>query len=343
MPSGFLALPKVLLLGLRKSGKSSIQKVVFEGMQPHDSVNLPTTVQPVRSTVCSNDFLNFEVWDFPGQNDPFDSNNVDAYDTRSLLENCGAIVFVMDCCELIDDSHARLLETVCTAYQYNPELSVEVFIHKVDALSEDHQTDLLTGLQRCVEAEARQRLDTVAQLRLNFNLTSIYDHSVFQAFSLVVQKLIKLQIPYITELLQMLNSNSNVDLSYLFLSRSKIFLAVDKRNRVKSRTYELCSDAIEVMVKMGHIYGSRGGEVCSNAGTDQGTSAEEEVDAEVAVGTGASTVITLSSKDCIYVKELPNSLTLVLMAKEESFRNRTLIDYNITVFYKAAYDIFVHS
>ncbi|ESL09509.1 small GTPase [Trypanosoma rangeli SC58] len=355
MSSELLSLPKVLLMGLRKSGKSSIQKVVFEGMQPHDSVNLPTTVQPDKSRVHSNDFVNFEVWDFPGQSDPFDPNNTGPFDVEQLLENCGAIVFVMDCRELIEDSRARLIDTVCAAYRYNPELSVEVFIHKVDALSEDHQADLLASLQRHVELEAKQRLESAVPLRVNFNLTSIYDHSVFQAFSLVVQKLIKPQSPYITELLQMLNSNSNVDLSYLFLSRSKIFLAVDERSRAKLRTYDLCSDAIEVMMKMSQIYAPYTKErqeksydttstTAVTGATDAAANGLENAhcveSVEAAVGAGANAVIKISSDDYIYVKELPNSLTVVLMAQKECFRNRTLIDHNISVFYKAACDIF---
>ncbi|RNF25983.1 putative small GTPase [Trypanosoma conorhini] len=353
MASELLSLPKVLLLGLRKSGKSSIQKVVFEGMQPHDSVNLATTVQPDKSRVHSNDFVNFEVWDFPGQTDPFDPHTTGPFDVEQLLENCGAIVFVMDCRELIEDSRARLIDTVCAAYRYNPELSVEVFIHKVDALSEDHQADLLASLQRHVELEAKQRLESAAPLRVNFNLTSIYDHSVFQAFSLVVQKLIKPQSPYITELLQMLNSNSNVDLSYLFLSRSKIFLAVDERSRAKLRTYDLCSDAIEVMMKMSQIYAPctrdrrENGHDPTTAASTAAAAAANGVEngnrvesVEAAVAAGANAVIKLSSDDYIYVKELPNSLTLVLMAQKECFQSRALIDYNIAVFYKAACDIF---
>ncbi|ORC85624.1 putative small GTPase [Trypanosoma theileri] len=344
MATNLFTLPKVLLMGLRKSGKSSIQKVVFEGMQPHDSVNLPTTVQAERSTVHSNDFVNFEVWDFPGQCNPFDPSNASCYDGCQLLDNCGAIVFVMDCRDMIEDARARLLDTICAVYEYNPNLSIEVFIHKVDALSEDHQTDLLTSLQRRVDAEAKQRLENTAPLQLNFNLTSIYDHSVFQAFSLVVQKLMRLQSPYITELLQMLNSNSNVDLSYLFLSKSKIFLAVDERNRAKSRTYDLCSDAIEVMVKMNKIYQSNKKDentekngILSKEGSEERPRLKS---VEAAVGEGANTIIKLSSDDYIYVKELPNSLTVVLMAKDEFLQNRTLIDHNISVFYKAVVEIF---
>ncbi|CAD2213198.1 Gtr1/RagA G protein conserved region containing protein, putative [Angomonas deanei] len=229
---------------------------------------------------------------------------------------------------MIDDARARLLDTIYAAHRYNPEICIEVFIHKVDALSEDHQSDLLAILQRRVEEEAKRRLETSAPLRLNFNLTSIYDHSVFQAFSLVVQKLIHHKTPYINELLQMLNSNSNVDLSYLFLSRSKIYLAADERNRLKARTYDLCSDAIEVVGKMSEVYRP----VIRHSKQDQTEENNKRENLQ-------HSIIHLS-EDCIYVQELPNSLTIVLMLKKSELENRALIDLNIDTFYKATYSIF---
>lgn len=334
MSSTLVTLPKVLLMGLCKSGKSSIQKVVFEGMQPHECVNLLTTVHPNKSEVSHGDLLVFEVWDFPGQSDPFDLNNATSFDPSELFNGCGAVVFVMDCRELIEESRARLIDVMCAAYLHGQELCVEVFIHKVDTLTEEQQTHLLATLQRDVELETNQRLGNSTLLCVNFSLTSIYDHSVFKAFSFVVQRLIRLQSPYITELLQMLNSNSNVDLSYLFLSRSKIFLAFDERKRVMSQTYDLCSDAIWMVEKISQMCLSVAGEKQENH------SSTDEVGVEAAVNNGAHTLISLSNGDCIYVKELPMSLTLVMMAKNESFKNRALIDYNILVLYRALFEIF---
>lgn len=317
-------LPKVLLMGLRKSGKTSIQKVVFENMQPHESYNLRTTVQPEKSTVKSNDFVKFEVWDFPGQNDPLEASSNRAIAAK-ILENCGAIVFVMDCTENVEDATKRLIDTVCAAHGVNPDLCVEVFIHKVDALNEDQQTDLLSSVRRTVEDAVKQQQEVKKQLKLNFNLTSIYDHSVFQAFSLVVQKLIRSFLPYVMELLAMLNSNSSLDLSYLFLTRSKIFIAVDERNRQRSRTYDLCSDAIDMMMRVDQIYGSR-------AKADH---SEEHKSPSLATST-----IHLSSDDVMYIRELPNELTLVMMLRDEEFHNKALIDYNVTVFCNAVTQIF---
>lgn len=329
-----VTLPKVLLMGLCKSGKSSIQKVVFEGMQPHECVNLLTTVHPNKSEVSHRDLMVFEVWDFPGQSDLFDPNNPTRYDPSELLHECGAVVFVMDCRELIEESRARLIDVLCAAHLHGKELCVEVFIHKVDALTEEQQTHLLATLQRDVEFETNQRLGNSAMLSVNFSLTSIYDHSVFKAFSHVVQRLIRFQVPYITELLQMVNSNSNVDYSYLFLSRSKIFLSFDGRQRVKAQTYELCSDAISMVEKMSQLCLPVAGE------RQDSYNYSEQMSVEAAVNKGSHTLISLSNGDCIYVKELPTSLTIVMMAKSETFKNKALIDYNIFVLYKALFGIF---
>jgi Ras-related GTP-binding protein C/D len=246
----------------------------------------------------------------------------------------------MDCSnELIDEATRRLIDTVCAAYYVNPELCVEVFIHKVDVLNEEQQSDLLNSTRRTVEDAVKQQVKFQRQLRLNFNLTSIYDHSVFQAFSLVVQKLIRNQQPYVLELLSMLNSNSSLDLSYLFLSRSKIFIAVDERNRQGTRTYDLCSDAIDMMVRIDSVYSSKKQAVAAADGGAGPTTTSSSSPSSASPVLGTST-IHLSSDDVMYIRELPNELTLVMMLRDENFHNKALIDYNVSVFSNAVAEIF---
>ncbi|CUG87101.1 small GTPase, putative [Bodo saltans] len=338
-------LPKVLLMGLKKSGKTSIQKVVFDNLPPHDSINLKTTVQPEKTTVKSNEFVKFEVWDFPGQSDPLGGSGAAGASggnrstiAANILENCGAIVFVMDCTDNLEDATKRLIETVCAAHAVNPDLCVEVFLHKVDALNEVQQNDHLLQVRRSVEDVVKGRIDGKRQLRLSFNLTSIYDHSVFQAFSVVVQKLIRTQLPYVLELLGMLNGNSQLDLTYLFLSRSKIFIGEVERNRTRTRTYDLCSDAIDVMMRVEGIYG---GHLFAKKNLPQIKNSQQEGDASSAVGAHlASSVFHLSSDDVIYVRELPNELTVVMMLRDDAFQNKALIDFNVNVFSNAVSEVF---
>ncbi|EPY32120.1 small GTPase [Strigomonas culicis] len=200
-----------------------------------------------------------------------------------------------------------------------------------------------------------------SQLRLNFNLTSIYDHSVFQAFSVVVQKLIQPRLQYINELLEMLNGTCNAVYSYLFLSRSKIYLASAERHRVKSRTYDLCSDAIDVVIKTSDIYtplavaahAARKNRGAADNGSNSGPRQRQSsvrTTGDLDDGNGAMvdptsaefkrSVIDLNTDECIYVRELPNSLAIVLMIERNKLQYRSMIDHNINIFFKAVQEIF---
>lgn len=52
-------------MGLKRSGKSSIQKVVFQKMSPNDTLFLESTTKIVKDDIIS--FIDFQIWDFPGQ------------------------------------------------------------------------------------------------------------------------------------------------------------------------------------------------------------------------------------------------------------------------------------
>lgn len=99
----------------------------------------------------------------------------------------------------------RLHITVSKAYKVNPEMNFEVFIHKVDGLSDDHKIET----QRDIHQRANDDLTDAGleKLHLSFYLTSIYDHSIFEAFSKVVQKLIP-QLPTLENLLNIFISVS---------------------------------------------------------------------------------------------------------------------------------------
>ena len=98
----------------------------------------------------------------------------------------------------------RLHITVSKAYKVNPDMNFEVFIHKVDGLSDDHKIET----QRDIHQRANDDLADAGleKIHLSFYLTSIYDHSIFEAFGKVVQKLIP-QLPTLENLLNIFISN----------------------------------------------------------------------------------------------------------------------------------------
>uniref|UniRef100_UPI00015386F2 Ras-related GTP-binding protein D n=1 Tax=Homo sapiens TaxID=9606 RepID=UPI00015386F2 len=176
--------PRILLMGLRRSGKSSIQKVVFHKMSPNETLFLESTNKICREDVSNSSFVNFQIWDFPGQIDFFDPT----FDYEMIFRGTGALIFVIDSQDDYMEALARLHLTVTRAYKVNTDINFEVFIHKVDGLSDDHKIET----QRDIHQRANDDLADAGleKIHLSFYLTSIYDHSIFEAFSKVVQKLI---------------------------------------------------------------------------------------------------------------------------------------------------------
>ena len=70
----------------------------------------------------------------------------------------------------------------------------------------------------------------------------------------MVQKLIR-QLPTLENLLNILNSNSGIEKSFLFDVVSKIYIATDS-SPVDMQSYELCSDMIDVVIDVSCIYGA---------------------------------------------------------------------------------------
>ncbi|XP_069829673.1 ras-related GTP-binding protein D [Dendropsophus ebraccatus] len=304
--------PRILLMGLRRSGKSSIQKVVFHKMSPNETLFLESTNKICREDVSNSSFVNFQIWDFPGQIDFFDPT----FDYEMIFRGTGALIFVIDSQDDYMEALARLHLTVTSAYKVNPDINFEIFIHKVDGLSDDHKIET----QRDIHQRANDDLTDAGleKIHLSFYLTSIYDHSIFEAFSKVVQKLIP-QLPTLENLLNIFISNSGIEKAFLFDVVSKIYIATDS-TPVDMQTYELCCDMIDVVIDISCIYGLTGA----------GTPYDKESQA----------IIKLNNTTVLYLKEVTKFLALVCFVREESFERKGLIDYNFHCFRKAIQEVF---
>ncbi|XP_071955652.1 ras-related GTP-binding protein C-like isoform X2 [Antedon mediterranea] len=306
--------PRILLMGLRRSGKSSIQKVVFHKMSPNETLFLESTNKIVKDDISNSSFVQFEIWDFPGQIDFFDPT----FDSETIFGGCGALVFVIDAQDDYMDALARLHMTVSRAYKVNPNIKFEVFIHKVDGLSDDHKIDT----QRDIHQRANDDLTDAGlqNIHLSFYLTSIYDHSIFEAFSKVVQKLIP-QLPTLEHLLNILIANSGIEKAFLFDVVSKIYIATDS-SPVDMQSYELCCDMIDVVIDVSCIYGVKE------------DSENQAYDAE------SSSIIKLNNATILYLKEVNKFLALVCILREGNFDRQGIIDYNFLCFKKAIEEVF---
>ena len=256
-------------------------------------------------------------------------------------------------------------------------------MHKVDGdlfLTDEQKIDCQREVQRTVATElVEARLNE--SVSISFYLTSIYDHSVFEAFSKVVQKLLP-QLPTLENLLNILIANCAMEKSFLFDVVSKIYIATDS-NPVDMASYELCSDMIDVVIDVSCIYGSRGDQRASgllaadaDAPDDGGTPARlrsptaaesaaaaardaGEFDAGAA-GDGraddapdgadasaydaeSASMIRLSNGMVLYLREVNSYLALVCLLRADNMKRRGLIDYNIGCFKAALTKVFESS
>jgi len=305
--------PRILIMGLRRSGKSSIQKVVFHKMSPNETLFLESTNKIVKDDISNSSFVSFTIWDFPGQIDFFEAT----FDVESIFGGCGAIVFVIDAQDDYHEAIGKLHSTVTKAFKVNSDIKFEVFIHKVDGLSDDVKIDTQREIQqRITDDLVEQGYETI---HLSFYLTSIYDHSIFEAFSKVVQKLIP-QLPALENLLNIFISNSAIEKAFLFDVVSKIYIATDS-SPVDMQTYELCCDMIDVVIDVSAIYGSEE--------TEQGVFDHD-----------SSSTIKLNNGTVLYLRQVNEFLALVCIIREDNFDKQGVIDYNFNCFREAIQDIF---
>lgn len=239
--------PRILIMGLRRSGKSSIQKVVFHKLSPNETLLLESTNKIVKDDISESSFVSFVIWDFPGQIDFSDPT----FDSKHIFGKCGALVFVIDAQDDYTEAISKLHMTVVHAHKINPDITFEVFIHKVDGLSDDSKIEAQSNIN--IRANEDLLYAGYENVRLSFYLTSIYDHTIFEAFSKVVQKLIR-QLPTLGNLINYFISNSGIEKAFLFDVVTKIYIATDYAP-VDMQSYELCCDMIDVIIDISCIYG----------------------------------------------------------------------------------------
>merc|ERR1711862_1007383 len=186
----------------------------------------------------------------------------------------------------------KLQITVARAYEVNPNITFEVFIHKVDGLEDDHKLEA----QRLIQRQSQDDLadQGLSNIHLTFHLTSIYDHSIFEAFSKVIQKLIP-QLATLENLLDILVANCKMEKAFLVDVVSKIYIATDS-SFVDIQLYELASEMIDVVIDISCIYGN-------------------EIEGQ-AYDTTSQSIIKLSNGMVLYLREVNKYLALVALLRD---------------------------
>lgn len=217
---------KLLLMGLGRCGKTSILSVVFEGISANETLFFDATIHP-RTVEAMLDFCIVDTPSESNDPDMIQtiiaagstrenlhsamnkstqiaanpSNNASLRTELASLSRIqsdilkpkssnptisnAAIIFVIDG----QEEYTLALERLKEITFKHPDIPIEVFIHKVDGLSADMQIDI----QRNIHARLNLMITDANSTRqsvtnISFYLTSIYDTSIHESFSKVVQK-----------------------------------------------------------------------------------------------------------------------------------------------------------
>lgn len=205
------------------------QRVVFQKMSPHETLfRLEATQSLERALVDHTPLCRFVVHDFPGdyygEEDDIEIFRPATEDSRTSL------IFVVDAQDEPYDIVLQSFITVVTrAMAVNPNIAIEVFINKVDGelfLSDESKYDCRRDVMTQVTEELAEAGVSPDSIHVRYHLTSIYDHSIYEALSRVVQRLIP-QLPALENLLNVMVSTCSMEKAYLFDVVSKLYISTD--------------------------------------------------------------------------------------------------------------------
>lgn len=237
---------KILLMGLRRSGKSSILQVIFHGMQPIETLYLESTTRVSSESLRSLGDYVFE--EIPGQQDMM---SIDA-DLTSLFHGVSSVVYVIDSQDEYLLALQNVVQVIEQGHKVNPSIHFEILVHKIDGLNDEFRLDTKRDIIQRINDDLVDIGTYDADI--TYYMTSIFDQSIIEAFSRIVQKLVP-ELSSLTQMLDFFCESTDVEKAFLFDDVTRLYIATDS-SPVDPESCEVCSDFISISKELGSLYES---------------------------------------------------------------------------------------
>ncbi|KAL8727630.1 MAG: hypothetical protein Q9166_005938 [cf. Caloplaca sp. 2 TL-2023] len=281
-------------------------------MAPHETLFLEATTSIHKQVMP---FMDFQIWDLPGQIDYLSG----PFESTSIFSNVGGIIWVIDAADNYLEPIGRFTDTVVQLTDLYPEIKYSVFIHKTDSLTEDYREDTIRDVMQKISDELFD--DGLENPPVNYFPTSIYDHTLFEAFSKVIQGLVP-QLPTYEALLDTVAASCRFQKVYIFDVMSKVYIASDTKPSDLS-SYELCSDFINAIMDLSDMYGWKR--------KPEPSPSERALDLKKQ--TAEAIVCSAKGANTVYLRELNQFLAFIGVSKEPNFqKEKAMVDYNVQIF-----------
>jgi len=292
---------KILLMGLRRSGKSSIRQVIFHGMQPIETLYLESTTRITSEVLKS--LGDFVIEEIPGQHDVM---NIEA-DLTALFQGVSSVIYVIDSQDEYLMALQNVVQVIEQGYKVNQGIHFEVLVHKIDGLNDEFRLDTKRDIIQRINDDL---IDIgVYDADITYHMTSIFDQSIIEASSRIIQKLVP-ELSSLTQMLDLFTVRTGIEKVFLFDSATKLYIATDS-SPVDAEICQVCSDFISISSELGALYNS--------------STSKQQVGQDFSLSRLQNgTIITLA--------HMFNGLLLVGLSTHEVPMQATLTEFNMEMF-----------
>lgn len=298
-------------------------------MPPLDTVYLESTTKPTKTRISS--LIDFDIIEVPSK------HLTDGSDTLpTLLKSASGVVYVIDSQTEYLQS-LTVLASVLDMVRRIPSSSastatiagqpglvpIDVLVHKADGVSELFRIETLRDISQRVGDELAEH---DLELNVSFALTSLYDRSVYEACSKVVQKLVPDATTQVVDnLMTAVCASSGIEKAFLVDLKSKLFWATDS-SVLDLVTYEVCIDFIDVSMDLDALYlPKNNNSVKADSGDDNLTTDDANDRPPL------RSVSRMHNGIALYLNQMMKGMAFLAFIRGESPQKLTLVDYNAEI------------
>ena len=170
---------KIVLMGLSNAGKTCIYERVFEGKKPWELIHQTATKGIAYRDYEIGQMTKPMIWDLGGQQQYLDEYHGPL--RKNIFRKASILLYIVDISdyERFDNARIEFEWGVNQILLYNPIAKLNVFLHKSDVI---HDKDLVVSHIKNVFSENVSH-------EVNYHLTSIFDESLFKAWSDIIREL----------------------------------------------------------------------------------------------------------------------------------------------------------
>lgn len=215
---------KLLLMGRSGSGKSSMRLIIFSNYSAFDTRRLGATIDVEHSHLRFMGNMTLNLWDCGGQ-DVFMDNYFTSQKDH-IFKMVQVLIHVFDVeSKSIDKDIEIFVKALTNLQQFSLDAKIFVLLHKMDLVQIDKRAELFH-----IMMERLQKISNPFLFKLVGFPTSIWDESLYKAWSLIVCALIPNMNLFNSILLKF---NKILDAEEIILFEKTTFLAISSTTSIQ--------------------------------------------------------------------------------------------------------------